>query len=208
MKKVLNILPKILIVLALLPLVGVNLAMGYIMFAPDSWPKPFYLMYQVPAQETTSAEATKEPAAEAPAASHSAQASASEEAPPAAQLEIKPGQGIMIDTGSKIVNLVDPTGRKYLRVGIVLEFTPTDLAYYTMAAEEKILYVTTFKEEVNLKLPVINDTIITMLASKTFEDVYTAEGKEKLRREILTTLNTMLPEYQVIYVYFTEFVVQ
>jgi flagellar basal body-associated protein FliL len=47
-----------------------------------------------------------------------------------------------------------------------------------------------------------------MLASQTYESVYTAEGKEQLRTRLMETINTQLPEYRVIYVYFTEFVVQ
>jgi len=114
----------------------------------------------------------------------------------------------MVDTGTKIVNLIDPSGRKYLRVGIVLEFAPTDLRYYTMEVEEKTAFITTFNEEVNARLPIMNDVIITLLANQSFESVYTAEGKENLRKSLMDTINTQLPEYRVIFVYFTEFVVQ
>ena len=66
----------------------------------------------------------------------------------------------------------------------------------------------TFTEDVQTKLPVINDLIISLISSKKFEDVYTSEGKEMLRDEIATQINTMLPDYHISYVYFTEFVVQ
>ncbi len=128
--------------------------------------------------------------------------------PLTAQLEMKPGEGIMLDTGSKIVNLLDPTGRKYLRVGIVLEFAPNDLKYFTMTEEEKTLFLEEFNKELNVKLPVINDVIITLLSNQTFEAVYTAEGKETLRKQIMDTINSKLPENKIIFVYFTEFVVQ
>ena len=114
----------------------------------------------------------------------------------------------MVDTGTKIINLVDQTGRKYLRVGVVLEFAPPDPAYFSMVEEEKAAYLTTFNENMELKLPVINDIIITLLSSQTFESVYTAEGKEMLRQKIQEQINKQLPEYNVIFVYFTEFVVQ
>lgn len=114
----------------------------------------------------------------------------------------------MVDTGSKIVNLVDPTGRKYLRVGVVLEFAPHDPAYFEMNEEEKKAYVTTFNQEMESRLPIINDILITLFASQTFEKVYTAEGKENLRQQIKELINQQLPEFHVIAVYFTEFVVQ
>jgi flagellar FliL protein len=214
MKKIFQILPKILLILVVIPLLGINLAAAYIMFAPDTWPKPFYLMYAFPP------EPEPKEGAEKPAPSHSesnqvAHAAAPEggsehegAAPLAAPLEIRPGQGMMVDTGTKIVNLVDPTGRRYLRAGVVLEFAPRDMLFYTLMGEEKTLYLETFNEEINVILPVINDIVITALSSQTFETVYTAEGKEKLRQTIMNTVNGQIPEQRVIFVYFTEFVVQ
>ena len=204
MKNIFSLLPKIMSGIILVTMTAVSLATAYIVFAPDAWPKPFYLVYQFP-----------DPATEAASSENVAHAAESDGAelvptplPPAAPLEIRPGQGLMIDTGTKIVNLLDPTGRKYLRVGIVLEFAPTELAYYNMAGEEKTAYVTAFDEEINAKIPIINDVIISLLGNQTFDSVYTAKGKEDLRKELLSTINTQLPEYRVIFVYFTEFVVQ
>jgi flagellar FliL protein len=224
MKNILGILKTVFLTLAVVLLTALSIANGYIIFAPDEWPKPFYLSYRYPIVPPNEGEATSEttaPAAQAPAAeaggggtTHAAPVEAAgsggEQASgePAASVEIRPGQGIMVDTGTKIVNLVDPTGRKYLRSTIVLEFSPTDLAFYTMAAEEKTLYLEEFHADINIKLPVINDIIISMLASQTYDSVYTADGKEELRNKLMETINTQLPEYRVIYVYYTEFVVQ
>lgn len=214
MKKMLNLFGRLGLMLLLLPLVGVNLAMAYIMFAPDSLPKPFYLMYAYPQQSTTNEGPVATPGAHSGEAVSSAQAApiettqAGKAPPPSAPLEIRPGQGLMVDTGSKIVNLVDPTGRRYLRVGIVLEYAPKDLRYYVMSAEEKKVFMDEFNAEINGILPVINDIIITSLSTQTFESVYTAEGKERLRKQIMDTINRQLPEQRVIFVYFTEFVVQ
>ncbi len=214
MKKLLNLLKRLGLFLLVLPLVGVNLAMAYIMFAPDTWPKPFYLMYSYPQAAASAAEQTPVPEAILQEGVPSASAAADESAkpnkasPPTAPLEIRPGQGLMVDTGSKIVNLVDPTGRRYLRAGIVLELAPKDLRYYVMTPEEKKAFLDEFNAEINGILPVINDIIITALSTQTFESVYTAEGKEKLRKQIMDTVNQQLPEQRVIFVYFTEFVVQ
>lgn len=180
---------------------GITFFMAYIMIAPDDWPKPFYLEYRVPVASTESsgnvahaAEPTSNPVPTEP--------------PPAVTVEIRAGQGLMVETGTKIVNLAEPSGRRYIKVNIVLEFAPTDLEYYTMGEEEKIAYETEFFAEIDTKMPVINDLLITELSSQTFESVYTADGKETLREQITDLLNTRLPEYRVIFVYFTEFVVQ
>ncbi|NUM47354.1 MAG: flagellar basal body-associated FliL family protein [Anaerolineales bacterium] len=181
---------------------GITFFMAYIMMAPDDWPKPFYLVYRIP---------TAVPASEAVAHAAEAepvQASVPTEPPPAAEVEIRAGQGLMVETGTKIVNLAEPSGRRYIKVNIVLEYAPTDLEYYTMGEEEKTEYLTEFYAEIETKQPVINDLLITLLSSQTFESVYTAEGKETLRTQIIDFINTRLPEYRVIFVYFTEFVVQ
>ncbi len=192
MKNILSLIPKILLGFALFILVVTNLAIAYIFFAPDTFPKPFYPLYALP-QEITPAAAAEEEHTEGEGLDPST---------------LHPGQGLMVDTGSKIVNLVDPTGRKYLRVGVVLEFAPHDPAYFEMNEEEKHAYVTTFNQEMESRLPIINDILITLFASQTFEKVYTAEGKEKLRQQIKELINQQLPEFHVIAVYFTEFVVQ
>lgn len=142
--------------------------------------------------------------------------------PPSVPFEIKPGQGIMFDTGTKIVNLAEPSGRRYIRAAIVLEFAPDDIAYYLTPVEPTSqpggsegktgttaqTYTEKFKTELEERRPLIDDTIITLLSSKSFESIYTAAGKEQLRKEIMTLLNARMPEYRIIFVYFTEFTVQ
>jgi flagellar FliL protein len=215
MKKLLKFLPRILIVLAVIPLIALIVFMAYINFAmactvfqPETLPAPIGQMCQssseAPAQTADEGTAIEPASAQAAAPEENATG----EKPPSAPLEIKPGQGLRLDTGTKIVNLVDPTGRKYLRAGIVLEFAPPDLGYYTMTAEEKTAFTEGFNQDVTEKLPVINDILITALSTQTFDSVYTAEGKEALRKTIQETINKQLPEYRVIFVYFTEFVVQ
>jgi flagellar FliL protein len=206
MKKILGLLPRIGMIVLGVILVSMVFFMAYIMFAPDSFPKPFHLVYFSGSEEAAVEEEPTTP--ESHGKSSATKAEEPVEGPTTVQLEMRPGQGIMLDTGSKIVNLVDPTGRKYLRVGIVLEFAPTDLKYYTMEGEEKTLYNEEFKTELNSMLPVINDIIITLLSSQTYESVYTAQGKEALRVDLMNKINAQLPEHRVIFVYFTEFVVQ
>jgi flagellar basal body-associated protein FliL len=176
------------------------------MFAPDTFPKPFYLMY-IQSVETPSA--TNLPSGTVTASPTKKTPTPTTKGGHAmASGEILPGQGLMVDTGTKIVNLVDPTGRKYLRAGVVLEFAPTDPKYSSFTPEEMTAYKTLFFEEMSSKLPVINDVIITLLSSQTYDTVYTAQAKEVLRKKIIENINKQLPENLVLSVYFTEFVVQ
>ncbi len=114
----------------------------------------------------------------------------------------------MLDMSTKIINLVDPTGHKYIRLTIVVEFAPDNPEYGSMPEEEKTAYLTEFKDKLSSRVPIMDDAVITLLSTKTYEDLYTADGKEKLRAEIMNDLSGKLPDLHIISIYFTEFVVQ
>lgn len=193
-----SVLPKILqifaiVLMAIFSLTG--LAAGYIVFAPDSFPKPFYLQYSYPTIPVTDDLLATLDIIEPTAT-------------PELDHKFLPGEGIMINTGTKIINLSDPTGRKYIRISIVMELAPDDPAYAEMPIEEKSAYVTSFNSEVTAKLPIIEDAIITKISTKTFEELYTAQGKENLRIELSELIMQRMPDYQILSIYFTEFVVE
>ncbi|MBI5943470.1 MAG: flagellar basal body-associated FliL family protein [Chloroflexi bacterium] len=191
--KILNVITQVI----LLGTAFLTLLMAYIIFAPDELPKPFRLQYKYDSAFTTpvpeaAAHAPVEEAAAAPAEGH----------------EFIPGEGIMLNMSTKIINLVDPGGHRYIRVTIVAEFAPDNPEYETLPEEEKIAYVAAFEEKLNSRLPIMDDTVITLLSTKTYEDLYTAEGKEKLRTEIMQILSEKLVDLHLLSIYFTEFVVQ
>jgi flagellar basal body-associated protein FliL len=233
---VVGILKTVAIVLAVIVFLMTaitNLLMVYIIFAPDDAPKPFYLMYYLPGQspqvpvasETTPA-ASGNKTGESGSQSNttkSGTSTASEGGSSQPVSNVMPGTGVLLDTGTKIVNLADPSGRTFIRTTIVLEFAPNSPEYFddsvvqasgggegssaaTMTHKEA--YTTSFKEELTTRLPVVNDIIITLLSTKKFDQIYTSEGKETLRQEIIQAINSRLHDYKVIQVYFTEFVVQ
>ena len=90
-----------------------------------------------------------------------------------------------------IVNLIDPYGKKYLKVRMDLEMD-----------QEKL------KQEVDKRMPQFKDTILTLLSSKTFEDINSFEGKIQLRSEIMQMLNQFLRTGAITNIYFIEFIVQ
>ncbi len=111
-----------------------------------------------------------------------------EEAPPEPK---EPAVGPFLQLDPFIVNLADPTGQRYLRAKITLEFY-NDEAY----------------QQANERIPQINDAIIMVLSSKTVEEVLSPEGKMELRMELLRKLNELLGPHSVKNIYFTQFVVQ
>ena len=184
---ILGIVSRVLIIIILLATTLLSIGTAYIMFAPDNLPKPFRLMYDLSAAPPViEPEVTPEPTKE---------------------VEVAPGQGIIVTTGAKIINLTGTTGTKYIRVTISLEFNPTNPKYLEMKGEEKTAYTTEFSTEINSKLPIIDHEIITIIATKTYDNLYTAAGKETLRKELLSAINDRVHEPKVIAIYFTEFVI-
>lgn len=199
--KILGLVGKILAYILVISGSLLSLATAYIVLAPDDLPKPFHLSYLYPTPMPTLAEGEE---------AHEAEETPEPE-------EVKPGEGVMIDTGTKIINLAEPNGKKYIRINVVVEFAPPEAP-----AEEEAKpaaegeggegvedpAVTELTNEINARLPMINDTVITLLSSKTFEELYTSTGKEALRGDLLQKLQGMMPDYKIMGVYFTEFVVE
>ena len=90
-----------------------------------------------------------------------------------------------------VVNLADPGGKRYLRVGMVLELSESRVA-----------------GEIKEHLPQMRDKILMILPSKTFNDVRNLEGKTALKNEIMDGLNSFLQNGGITNLYFQEFVVQ
>lgn len=187
--KILSIVNRVFITMILVITVLLSISVSYIIFAPNDFPKPFYLEYIIPTPPTAGEAVEVEPT-------------------PTPVIDIKPGEGVMVDTGAKIINLADSSGHQYIRTNIVLEFAPTSEIYETTNEEEKQARLTEFNSEIAVKTPLINDVIITLLSTKSYEDLYTAQGKEKVRQEITNEINLRMPEYHVLSVYFTEFVIE
>ncbi|ADH86406.1 flagellar basal body-associated FliL family protein [Desulfurivibrio alkaliphilus] len=90
-----------------------------------------------------------------------------------------------------VVNLADPTGKRYLKVQIALELESERAVENAKRAEPKL-----------------RDTVITMLTALSFEEVMTPEGKIRIRDELLGRFNVVMRPDRVRNIYFTEFVVQ
>jgi len=100
-------------------------------------------------------------------------------------------QGHMYKMEPFLVNLLDPAQLRYLKITLHLE---TDQGKAG--------------EEYEKRLPQLRDGVLTILSSKNYKDIITAEGKSALRDEIKAKLNQLLSGFKVQNVYFTEFVVQ
>jgi flagellar FliL protein len=92
------------------------------------------------------------------------------------------------------VNLNDPSGERYIKVTLRLTVSPAELA-------EKA-------DKDGLLMARVRDRILTLLTSKTVQEVGSPLGKESLRREIQARLNPLFEGGKVEDVLFSDFVVQ
>ena len=90
-----------------------------------------------------------------------------------------------------IVNLAKSGGNRFLKMTVSLEMSSP-------------------KVRLGLKKNIqkITDSILLLLSTKVFKDVYSVQGKFTLKGEITTRVNQFLTEGQVKGAYFTEFIIQ
>ena len=114
-----------------------------------------------------------------------------EEAKEAAPVEKDVNLGMMFPLDPFVVNLAGSEGKRFLKVTISLELSTPEV---NLELKENIQKVT--------------DSILVLLSSKAFEDVYSVQGKFKLKDEITTRVNRFLVVGHVKDAYFTEFIIQ
>jgi flagellar FliL protein len=95
-----------------------------------------------------------------------------------------------------LVNLADKEATRFVKVTFRL-----GLSVNEKEVEEKLA-------KNNVFLAQTRDSIISLLTSKTSEEMLTADGKEKLRQEVQTRVNAFLSKGKVMEVYIVDFVVQ
>ncbi|WP_024955189.1 flagellar basal body-associated protein FliL [Sulfurospirillum arcachonense] len=99
--------------------------------------------------------------------------------------------GPMYPMSQFVVNLLSESGSKYLKVALDIELDSEELA-----------------PEMDKKKALLRDIIIRALSSKTFEEVSTMKGKDRLKDEIVNKINDVLTDGQIKNIFFTDFIVQ
>lgn len=105
-----------------------------------------------------------------------------EKAPPPAVVSIKPF----------VVNLMGGADApRYLKLEFDLELRPGSQT-----------------KELESRMSELRDTIIVLLGSKRYEDLASIEGKDRLKEEIISRVNTRLQTATASRVFFKEFIIQ
>jgi flagellar protein FliL len=114
-----------------------------------------------------------------------------EETKETAPVEKDVNLGMMFPLDPFVVNLAGSEGKRFLKVTISLELSASEVHL-----------------ELKENIQKITDSILVLLSSKAFEDVYSVQGKFKLKDEITTRVNRFLVVGHVKDAYFTEFIIQ
>lgn len=101
------------------------------------------------------------------------------------------GTGSIFSLEPFIVNLLDNSGTRYLKLTINLELNPNSNT-----------------GELTSQSAQIRDSLIILLSSKSYAEIGTVEGKYQMRDEIVARVNQFLAKSKVKTAYFTDFVIQ
>jgi flagellar protein FliL len=96
----------------------------------------------------------------------------------------------MYELDTFTVNLADTATTRYVRVTMKLELSNMDV-----------------ENEIERRTPQIRDLIIILISSKRYADVQSPDGKNRLRDEIVKSINSYPVKGEVKNLYFTNFVV-
>lgn len=109
----------------------------------------------------------------------------------AAQPPAEAMEGQLVPLPVFLVNLADPLGRRYLKLGMEVEVRDPEAAAALTKYQAKI-----------------KDTLLLLLSSKTYDALSTIKAKVELKQEIVDRLNQILGDGTILRVYITEMVIQ
>ncbi len=103
----------------------------------------------------------------------------------------KKKKSLMFHLDPFIVNLAKSGGNRFLKVTVSLEMSSPDVSF-----------------ELKKNIKKITDSVLLLLSTKVFKDVYSVQGKFTLKSEITTRVNQFLTKGVFMGDYFTEFIIQ
>lgn len=99
--------------------------------------------------------------------------------------------GPMVEIKDFVVNIIGEDTPHYVKASLSLELD-----------KEATL------EEVNKRMPQIRDAILLLIGNKTFEELQDIQGKNQVKAELKSKINSFLKTGKINNIYLTDFVVQ
>ena len=123
----------------------------------------------------------------------------------------KPDKGLILDLGQFTMNLSDTDKRSYLKINVAIEVSskPEDEKKKKSSGGHEGGGTDPVLAEMEQYRPAIRDAIITIMTSKTSDELSTAAGKELAKQQISDAVNDIFDgERQVMRVSFGDFIMQ
>lgn len=135
-------------------------------------------------------------------------------------------KGILLDLGDFILNLADPATRRYLKVNVAIELTKTTAEIEAVnaaanaaahgggghgghGAPAPVDPMAAVIAEMEQYKPAIRDAVISVLSSKTSDELSTPTGKEIAKEEIQDMVSAVFNgSREVLRVNFAQFIIQ
>ena len=123
-------------------------------------------------------------------------------------------RGIILDLGEFILNLSDTNTRKFLKVNVAIELSKKDSDLQAAApsgghSKGQENSMSAIEAEMNQFKPAIRDSIISILSSKTSDELATTPGKELAKEQLKESINAIFEgEREVLRVSFGSFFIQ
>lgn len=110
---------------------------------------------------------------------------------PVPELNQQADIGPQVNIEEFIVNIISGDTSHYVKASLTVELTNEEV-----------------KGEVEKRMPQVRDAILLLIGNKTFEELQDLQGKNQLKAEITSKINSFLKSGKVKAVYYTNFVVQ
>ncbi len=123
-------------------------------------------------------------------------------------------RGIILDLGEFILNLSDSGARKFLKVNVAVELSKKNTDDSAPAKKgghghDEAPTMSAVESEMNQYKPSIRDSVISVLSSKTSDELSTTPGKELAKEQIKESIDAIFEgEREVLRVSFGSFFIQ
>jgi hypothetical protein len=116
----------------------------------------------------------------------------------------------MLALDDKVINLATttPGGYKYAKIGVTIELRPTVASFYELHGTDRTKQETTELAAYTDAVPLLTDAVGTVVSSHDSATLTSADGRAKLKTELLAAVRKILGDDEVIDVFFTDFVMQ
>jgi flagellar basal body-associated protein FliL len=118
--------------------------------------------------------------------------------------------GPMLALDSRVINLsMGATGvYKYAKVAVTIELRPDAASFYDLSGKERATEEKTETDKIVQDVPLLVDAVGSVVSSHDSSSLTGADGRAKLKDELLAAMRKVLGDREVIDIYFTDFVMQ